>query len=86
MARPAAKAFNLAGHSLGRGPLFFLAGPCVLQSRQLTADIAGALRDMMADRGLPFVFKASFDKANRSSLAGGRGPGMDEGLGWLAEV
>ncbi len=86
MIRPAPHAFKVAGHTLGRGPLFFLAGPCVLQSRQLTADIAGTLRDMMKARELPFIFKASFDKANRSSLTGGRGPGMDEGLGWLAEV
>jgi len=86
MTRPAPHAFKVAGHTLGRGPLFFLAGPCVLQSRQLTADIAGTLRDMMKARGLPFIFKASFDKANRSSLTGGRGPGMDEGLEWLAEV
>ena len=86
MVRPAPHAFELAGRELGRGPLFFLAGPCVLQSRQLTQDIAGTLRDVMAERGLPVVFKASFDKANRSSLTGGRGPGMDEGLEWLAEV
>lgn len=86
MTRPATHAFKVAGHTLGRGPLFFLAGPCVLQSRQLTADIAGTLRDMMKARELPFIFKASFDKANRSSLTGGRGPGMDEGLQWLAEV
>lgn len=74
------------GTRLGGELPFFLAGPCVLEERQKTLDIAGAVRDVMAARGVPFVFKASFDKANRSSLTGGRGPGMEEGLEWLAEV
>ncbi|MEM9799531.1 MAG: 3-deoxy-8-phosphooctulonate synthase [Planctomycetota bacterium] len=86
MALPAPHAFELAGQTLGRGPLFLLAGPCVLESRGLTADIAGTLRELTAERGMPFVFKASFDKANRSSLGSARGPGMDEGLTWLQEV
>ena len=80
------RAIDVAGLRLGEGPLFFLCGPCVLEERQKTLDVAGTLKDAMADRGLPFVFKASFDKANRSSLGGGRGPGMDEGLGWLNDV
>jgi 2-dehydro-3-deoxyphosphooctonate aldolase (KDO 8-P synthase) len=71
---------------LGDGRLFFIAGPCVLESRELTFEIAGTLRDLFAARGVPFVFKASFDKANRSSLGGGRGIGAEQGLGWLAEV
>ena len=79
-------AFDLAGARFGEDKLFFLAGPCVLQSKGLTDEIAGRIAEIMGARGLPFVFKASFDKANRSSLSGGRGPGMDEGLGWLAEV
>ena len=86
MSRPAPHAFEIGGLPIGNGPLFFLAGPCVLQSRQLALDIAGTLRDLMAERGLPFIFKASFDKANRSSLGGGRGPGMEEGLQWLSEI
>ncbi len=86
MSRPAPQAFEIGGQPIGNGPLFFLAGPCVLQSRQLALDIAGTLRDLMSERGLPFVFKASFDKANRSSIGGGRGPGMEEGLEWLAEI
>ncbi len=86
MSRPAPHAFEIGGQPIGDGPLFFLAGPCVLQSRQLALDIAGTLRDLMSERGLPFVFKASFDKANRSSIGGGRGPGMEEGLQWLAEI
>jgi len=83
---PAPNAFEIGGQPIGNGPLFFLAGPCVLQSRQLALDIAGTLRDLMAERGLPFIFKASFDKANRSSIGGGRGPGMEEGLQWLSEI
>lgn len=86
MSRPAPNAFEIGGQPIGNGPLFFLAGPCVLQSRQLALDIAGTLRDLMAERGLPFIFKASFDKANRSSIGGGRGPGMEEGLQWLSEI
>ena len=86
MSRPAPNAFQIGGQPIGSGPLFFLAGPCVLQSRQLALDIAGTLRDLMAERELPFIFKASFDKANRSSIGGGRGPGMEEGLQWLSEI
>lgn len=83
---PAPKAFQLGGLRFGEGPLFFLAGPCVLQSKGLALEIAGTVAEAMASRGLPYVFKASFDKANRSSLKGGRGPGIEEGLTWLAEV
>jgi len=80
------RAFDVAGLKIGQGSLFFLTGPCVLEERQKTVDIAGTIKDAMADRDLPFIFKASFDKANRSSLTGGRGPGIDEGLQWLAAV
>ena len=65
---------------------FFLSGPCVLQERGLTLEIATALDEIFRSRNVPFVFKASFDKANRSSLDSGRGPGLEEGLEWLAEV
>ncbi len=65
---------------------FFLAGPCVLETRELALEIAGRLKEILAARGLPFVFKASFDKANRSSLGAGRGAGMEQGLEWLADV
>lgn len=77
---------KVRGRELGRGCPFFIAGPCVLEEHALAIDIAGALRDLFAARDMPFVFKASFDKANRTSLAGGRGPGIDEGLSWLAEI
>jgi len=77
---------EVAGQRLGDGRLFFIAGPCVLESRALAFDIAGALKDLFGARGVPFVFKASYDKANRSSLGGGRGVGAEEGLGWLADI
>ena len=82
----APKQFDVADQTFGGESLFFLTGPCVLEERQKTIDIAGAVKDQMAARNLPFVFKASFDKANRSSLSGGRGPGLETGLKWLADV
>ncbi len=77
---------QVRGRTLGTNTLFFLAGPCVLEERELAFEIAGRLRDLFAARDLPFVFKASFDKANRSSLGGGRGVGMDQGLDWLGAI
>ncbi|MEZ6015257.1 MAG: 3-deoxy-8-phosphooctulonate synthase [Planctomycetota bacterium] len=77
---------EVAGTQLGDGRLFFIAGPCVLENRALAFEIAGTLKDLFAACGAPFVFKASYDKANRSSLGGGRGVGVEEGLGWLAEI
>ena len=65
---------------------FLIAGPCVLESRQHALGLAGALRAVAAERGIPFVFKASFDKANRTSLHSFRGPSIAEGLDVLAEV
>ena len=67
-------------------PLFLIAGPCVVESRQLVMDTAGRLQEICAGLGVPFVFKASYDKANRSSSGSFRGPGRDEGLAILAEV
>ncbi|HEY1459690.1 MAG TPA: 3-deoxy-8-phosphooctulonate synthase [Casimicrobiaceae bacterium] len=67
-------------------PLFLIAGPCVVESEQLQIDVAGQLRDMCAELGMPFIFKSSYDKANRSSSKSYRGPGMQEGLRVLAEV
>ncbi len=77
---------TVRGRVLGGERLFFIAGPCVLESRQLTYDIAGRLREIFVERDVNFVFKASFDKANRSSLDGGRGAGLESGLGWLSAV
>ncbi len=67
-------------------PLFFIAGPCAIESRAHALEVSAALREIFADAGVPFVYKSSFDKANRSSGAGFRGVGMKEGLSILAEV
>jgi len=67
-------------------PLFLIAGPCVVESEALTIEIAGQLRDLAASLGVPFIFKASYDKANRSSIGSYRGPGIEEGLRILSEV
>src|SRR5260221_9093666 len=67
-------------------PFFLMAGPCVIESEALVIDVAGRLRDMTATLGIPFIFKASFDKANRSSKASFRGPGIDAGLKALGRV
>jgi 2-dehydro-3-deoxyphosphooctonate aldolase (KDO 8-P synthase) len=72
---------------MGRGrPLFLLAGPCVVESREKTLTIARILKDVCGELGVPLVFKASYDKANRSSRKSFRGHGMETGLGILAEV
>ena len=67
-------------------PFFLIAGPCVIESEQLQMDTAGTLKDIADDLGIPFIFKSSFDKANRSSGVTFRGPGMDAGLAILAKV
>jgi 2-dehydro-3-deoxyphosphooctonate aldolase (KDO 8-P synthase) len=67
-------------------PMFLIAGPCVIESQQLILDVAGALKEMTIKLGVPFIFKASFDKANRSSAKSFRGPGIEAGLKMLAEV
>jgi 2-dehydro-3-deoxyphosphooctonate aldolase (KDO 8-P synthase) len=77
---------QIAGRTVGGGELFVIAGPCVLETRALAFSIAESLRDTCAARGLPLVFKASYDKANRTRVSSGRGPGIDEGLTMLSEV
>ena len=78
---------QLAGHEIGeRQPMFLIAGPCVIESEEMTLQIATSLAKTTARLGIPFVFKASFDKANRSSGKSPRGPGLDEGLRILALV
>ena len=67
-------------------PLFLIAGPCVVESRQLAMDVAGTLKAICAEVGVPFIFKASYDKANRSSGKSFRGLGMDKGLEILGDV
>ena len=78
---------KLCGFEVGLDqPLFLIAGPCVVESMQLQIDTAGKLKEITGDLGIPFIFKSSFDKANRTSLHSFRGPGMEEGLKVLAEV
>ena len=67
-------------------PLLLIAGPCVIESAALVNEVAGALREITQDLHIPFVFKASFDKANRSSGKSFRGPGLEQGLKILADV
>jgi 2-dehydro-3-deoxyphosphooctonate aldolase (KDO 8-P synthase) len=67
-------------------PLFLISGPCVVESEALVIDVAGQLRDLTRELRVPFIFKASYDKANRSSRQSFRGLGIDEGLRILAEV
>jgi len=67
-------------------PLFLIAGPCVIESEQLVLDTAGTLKEITSALGIPFIFKSSFDKANRSSHKSFRGPGMEEGLAILEKV
>ena len=76
---------TVRGQQLGGGELFLIAGPCVLESRDLTLSIAGRLSEIARARGVPLIFKASFDKANRSSSASVRGPGLGS-LEWLGLV
>lgn len=67
-------------------PFFLIAGPCMLESRQLAFDIAGALKEITTELNIPYIFKASYDKANRSSGKSFRGPGIDSGLKILADI
>ena len=78
---------KLCGFDIGLDqPFFLIAGPCVVESEQLQMDTAGALKEITSALGIPFIFKSSYDKANRSSGTSFRGPGMDKGLEILARV
>lgn len=78
---------KLCGFEVGlNAPLFLIAGPCVIESRQMALDTAGALKEICDGLGIPFIYKSSYDKANRSSGKSYRGMGMDAGLDILAEV
>jgi 2-dehydro-3-deoxyphosphooctonate aldolase (KDO 8-P synthase) len=78
---------QIGAFSIGGGqPLAFIAGPCVIESRQHAVDIASAIRDIARRCGVPAIFKASYDKANRTSRRSFRGPGLDAGLEALAEA
>ena len=78
---------QLCGFNVGLNQRFFLiAGPCVIESEQLQMDTAGTLKEITSSLGIPFIFKSSYDKANRSSGSTFRGPGMEKGLEILAKV
>ncbi len=78
---------KLCGFDVGLDkPFFLIAGPCVVESEQLQIDVAGTLKEMTSALGIPFIFKSSYDKANRSSGTTFRGPGMEKGLEILGKV
>ncbi|MEZ5614451.1 MAG: 3-deoxy-8-phosphooctulonate synthase [Rhodocyclaceae bacterium] len=78
---------KLCGFDAGlEHPLFLIAGPCVIESREMAIDVAGRLKELCAGLGIPFIFKSSYDKANRSSGTSYRGLGMEKGLDILADV
>ncbi|HLU20701.1 MAG TPA: 3-deoxy-8-phosphooctulonate synthase [Pusillimonas sp.] len=78
---------KLGGFQVGLDqPFFLIAGPCVIESRELAFETAGRLQEITRELGIPFIYKSSFDKANRSSGSSFRGPGMQEGLAILADV
>jgi 2-dehydro-3-deoxyphosphooctonate aldolase (KDO 8-P synthase) len=78
---------KLCGFDVGLDkPFFLIAGPCVIESRDMAFDTAGKLKEITARLGIPFIYKSSFDKANRSSGKSYRGPGMEKGLEILADV
>lgn len=78
---------KLCGFEVGSDkPFFLIAGTCVVESEAMTIDTAGALKEMTGALGVPFIYKSSYDKANRSSRSGFRGPGIEEGLRILSEV
>ena len=78
---------KLCGFQVGLDqPLFLIAGPCTAESEQLCLDVAGHMKELTDKLHVPYIFKASYDKANRSSGQSPRGPGMEQGLEWLARV
>lgn len=86
MERPPCLTVHAGATPLGPERLFLLAGPCVLETLDLTRRIAARLKEIGSSRDVSIVFKASFDKANRSSASSERGPGMERGLEWLAAI
>ena len=78
---------NVCGFEVGLDkPFFLIAGPCVVESEGLQMEVAGRLQEITTELGIPFIFKSSYDKANRSSGTSFRGPGMTAGLEILAKV
>lgn len=78
---------QLCGHEVGgKHPLFLIAGTCVIESEQMTMDVAGQLKELTDKLGIPFIYKSSFDKANRTSTNTYRGPGLEAGMAILEKV
>src|SRR5688572_3354700 len=78
---------NICGFNIGANqPFFLISGPCVIESETLVLETAGVLKEITERLGIPFVFKSSFDKANRSSHGSFRGPGIEQGLKILEKV
>lgn len=78
---------QLCGHEVGgKQPLFLIAGTCVIENEQMTMDVAGQLKEMTDKLGIPFIYKSSFDKANRTSTSTYRGPGLEAGMAILEKV
>src|SRR6476660_5734297 len=86
MTSPRSKEAMPAVPDLTRSPLFVIAGPCVIESAELCLTVARPVKAVCERLGLTYVFKASFDKANRSSISGFRGPGLQDGLAVLERV
>lgn len=81
------KGVRVGGLALGGGgPLFFIGGPCAMENERMLVEHAGAIREITSSLGVPFVFKSSYDKANRTSGKSYRGPGIARGLKWLRTV
>jgi 2-dehydro-3-deoxyphosphooctonate aldolase (KDO 8-P synthase) len=80
------KDFQVLGQSIGRSRFFVIGGPCVIESEELVLKVAGFLKAACRELGIPFVFKSSYDKANRTSIRSFRGPGIEAGLQILARV
>jgi 2-dehydro-3-deoxyphosphooctonate aldolase (KDO 8-P synthase) len=78
--------FDIAGQTIGKERLFLIAGPCVIESEELVFNVARSLKEICGELSIPFVLKSSYDKANRTSIASYRGPGIEEGLAILARV
>src|SRR5689334_12008488 len=84
---PMSRVCSVGSVTIGPGrPLAIIAGPCVLESFDLGLRIGRAVRDGCREHGLAYIFKASFDKANRSSIRSARGPGLEQGLAWIHEI
>lgn len=83
----ASRSCSVGEVSIGPGhPLAVIAGPCVLESVEMGLEVGTAMKDLCAELGLCYIFKASFDKANRSSITSQRGPGLEQGLQWLDKI